>query len=111
MVTEPRKERLPTVLPPTFGVNETLNTAVCPADSGRGRMGALRLKPDPTIVAWVTVTVACPELLRVRDRTAVLPTWTLPRFKLDELTASCPLAAAVKVRMLSRTTLHTLNAE
>ena len=111
MEVELRRERIPLALPLAFGVNETLKTTCCPAERVSGRAGPLTLKPNPTSAAWETVTADCPELPRTRDWTALLPTWTLLKFTLDGLTASCPLAAAAKRRMLNRTDPLTWNGK
>jgi hypothetical protein len=102
VVIEVEKETVPFVLPLTVGVNETLNTAFCPAGRASGKAGPLTTKPDPTSAAWETVVLDCPELLRAIDWTAVLPNWTLPKLTLEGLSANCPLAQAVRKRMLNR---------
>ena len=66
MVVELCTDRIPLALPLDVGVKETLKTACCPADRLKGRLGPLRLKPNPETVAWDTVTVDCPELPSTR---------------------------------------------
>jgi hypothetical protein len=107
LVIELEKERVPFALPLTVGVNETLNTAFCPAGSVRGNAGPLTKKPDPTSAAWKIVALDCPELLTTIDWVAVLPNWTLPKLTLEGLSANCPLAQAVRRRMLNRIDLLT----
>jgi hypothetical protein len=107
VLIEVEKERVPFVLPLTVGVNETLNTACCPAGSASGKAGPLTTNPAPTSAAWETVVLDCPELLRTIDWAAVLPNWTLPKLTLEGLSANCPLAQAVRRRMLNRIDLLT----
>ena len=107
LVIELERESVPFALPLTFGVNETLNTAFCPAGRVRGNAGPLMTKPDPTSAAWKIVALDCPELLRTIDWAAVLPNWTLPKLTLEGLSANCPLAQAVRRRMLNRIDLLT----
>ena len=95
LVMELEKDRVPFALPLTFGVNETLNTVVCPAGRVRGNAGPLMTKPDPTSADWTIVALDCPELLTTIDWAAVLPNWTLPKLTLEGLIANCPLAHAV----------------
>lgn len=107
LVMELEKDRVPFALPLTFGVNETLNTVVCPAGRVRGNAGPLMTKPDPTSAAWKIVALDCPELLRTINWAAVLPIGTLPKLTLEGLIANCPLAQAVRRRMLNRIDLLT----
>jgi hypothetical protein len=67
LVMELEKERVPFTLLLTVGVNETLNTAFCPAGRVRGNAGPLTTKPDPRSAAWRIVALDCPKLLRTID--------------------------------------------
>src|SRR6266404_2462774 len=111
LVIELEKERVPFALPLTFGVNETLNTAFCPAGRVRGNAGPLTTRPDPTSADWKIVALDCPELLRTIDWAAVLPNWTLPKLTLEGLSGNCPLAQGVRRRMLNRIDLLTGKGE
>jgi hypothetical protein len=102
LVVELEKERVPLALPLTVGVNETPNTAFCPAGRVRGNAGPLTTKPDPTSAAWEIVALDCPELLTTIGWAVVLPNWTLPKLTLEVLSANCALAQAVRRRMLNR---------
>lgn len=65
-----------------------LKVKLCPAEIVRGRVSPLIAKPVPVRVAWETVTLESPELVKVAVCVLLLPTCTLP--KLTELAARVP---------------------
>ena len=82
------KEILPVSDPAEGGVNVTLKVKVCPAERVKGRLNPLMVNPVPVKLAWVTVTLAPPELVRTAFCVPLLPTCTLP--KLTALAVSVP---------------------
>lgn len=48
------------------------------------------LKPEPEAVAWVTVVVVVPVLLRVPGRVCVVPICTCPKLKVAGVVARAP---------------------
>lgn len=52
-----------------------------------GRFGPVKLKPLPLIVASVMVSVSRSGLLTTTDSVLLVPICTVPKFKLEELTA------------------------
>ena len=62
-------ETLPLWAPPTEGAKSTINVAVPPGGKVSGRKMPLMLKSVPGVTfAWVTTTVAAPELVMVTPR-------------------------------------------
>jgi hypothetical protein len=76
---------LPFSEPPLAGANVTLRDAVwpgvttCPADT------PVALKPEPLTLTFETVTFEFPPLVKVTGSALLLPTLTLPKFRLLEL--------------------------
>ena len=85
----------PFAAPPVDGAKVTEKFALWPAARFRGRVRPLKLKPAPDAVACETVTVVLPELVKVAERLWVLPTWTLPKFRLEGFVPSDPAARPV----------------
>jgi hypothetical protein len=84
-------ETLPLADPPVCGAKVTLKFVLWPADSVKGRLGPLRLKPAPVIVAWLIVTVVLLVLVRAAEAVWVAPTCTLPKLRLEGAGTSCPV--------------------
>src|SRR2546425_7478830 len=82
-------ETLPDALPVAVGANCTLKVLDCPAARVRGKVSPLMLKPAPVKLACAMVRLAPPELVRVRFCTPVLPTSTLPKLAMADVTATC----------------------
>ena len=55
-------------------------------------------KPVPETLAWVTVTLDPPVLVRVSDWVPLPPTGTLAKSRLESLVLSTPPVAVVAVR-------------
>ena len=84
-------ETFPFADPPVFGAKVTLKFVLWPADSVKGRLSPLRLKPAPVVVAWLTVTAVLLVLARAAEAVWVAPTCSLPKLRLEGAAASCPL--------------------
>ena len=59
-------EMAPLALPFACGANMTPQLTLCPAARVRGRVRPLSLKPVPVTVAWETLRLLPPELVRVK---------------------------------------------
>ena len=79
---------LPLAAPLVVGANCTLNDVLCPAFNVTGRTEPLRLNPLPLAVAAEMVRAVPPEFVRVSESDFELPTWTLPKPKLEGFGAS-----------------------
>ncbi len=84
-------ETLPPVLPVTVGANCTLRLLVCPAESVRGKVCPVVVKPAPLTAAWETVKLLVPALLKVTVCVLAVPTSTSPKATLLGLMLSWPL--------------------
>jgi len=87
--------RLPLALPAESGANTRLKVKLCPADSVKGKVIPLTLKPLPVTFACEMVTLEPLELLKVACLVLLSPTCTLPKDRLDGLTARVPAAVPV----------------
>src|SRR5713226_1107113 len=85
----------PVALPPEVGANTVPKVKLCPALKVRGRLSPVTLKPVPETLAWVTVTLVPPVLVRVSDKVLVLPTGTLLKSRLESLVLNTPAVAVV----------------
>jgi len=79
---------LPLVAPLAVGENVTVNDVLWPAVNVKGKVRPLKLNPVPLAAAAEMVRLAPPVLVRVSDKLALLPTWTLAKFRLVGLAAS-----------------------
>src|SRR5947209_6233443 len=59
-------ETLPVMLPVLAGAKTTLKVVFCPGARVRGKLSPPTLRPLPETWAWETVTLALPELVRVK---------------------------------------------
>ena len=59
-------ETLPVMLPVLAGAKTTLKLVFCPGVRVRGKLSPPTLRPLPETLAWETVTLALPELVRVK---------------------------------------------
>jgi len=84
----------PLALPADVGAKPTLKVVLCPAVSVTGVLTAPSLNPVPLTATCEIVTLVPPVLVTVSDSDWLLPTVTLPKFKLDGLETSCPLPPA-----------------
>ena len=75
-------ETLPLALPLVVGVNLTSSLAVWLGASVVPAVTLLALNPVPVGVTLATVTLESPLLVRVTLRVLLLPSFTLPKFKL-----------------------------
>ena len=66
-----------------------------PAVKVKGKDRPLKLNPLPLAVAAEIVRLEPPELVRVSDKLALLPTWTLPNARLVGLAVSVPCVTPV----------------
>ena len=85
------------VKPLCCGANVIVNGAVCPACKVKGKLRPLRENSELLMLAAVTVT-APPVAKSVAPNWLLLPTFTLPKLKLDGETESIPPAMPVPVR-------------
>ena len=83
-------ETLPVALPVAEGANCPLKVVLCPAASVSGTDKPVMLKPVPEVLAAEIVTLAVPELLKVKVCVPLPPTSTLPKLKLEGLAVSVP---------------------
>jgi len=74
-------------VPLACGVKVTLNDALCPAGSVKGNESPLKANSEVPTLADETVTLE-PVALSVAVILLVVPTTTLPKFKVPGLTAS-----------------------
>jgi hypothetical protein len=86
---------LPLALPAETGANVTLKVALCPAVSVAGVEIPLTEKPDPLLATFETVRVEPPVLVMVSVSTCLLPSVTLPKFKLVGFAPSAPCVTPV----------------
>jgi hypothetical protein len=91
---------LPVSAPAAAGANVTLKVKVCPAERVKGKLNPLMVNPVPLKLAWDTVTLAPPELVRVAFSVLLLPTCTLP--KLTEPAARVPGVTPVPERGMAK---------
>ena len=75
----------PVALPPDVGAKTVPKVKLCPAASVRGRVNPVTLKPVPETLAWVTVTLVPPVLVKVSDKVLVLFTGTVEKSRLESL--------------------------
>lgn len=75
--------RLPLTALPDAGVKVTLKLTLCPALTVAGKVKPLAVKPVPEALAAEIVTLEPPELVSVSVIVWELPTWTLPKARLD----------------------------
>lgn len=74
---------LPLAAPAEAGLNNTVNDVLCPAFRVRGSVSPLMLNPAPVADAAEIVRLAPPEFVRVSLSDFEVPTWTLPKLRLD----------------------------
>ncbi len=76
------KTKLPLTLPTDCGAKTTDKVALWPPASVRGKVKPLSVKLLPVRVAWETVRLEPPELVRTVDCVWRLPTGTLAKLRL-----------------------------
>jgi hypothetical protein len=86
-----------------------VNVALCAAARLRGKLIPLMLNPVPLGVIWEIVSAEPPEFVRVSESDVLLPTETLPKFKLVGLATSCPGVVPVPDRATFRLGLDALD--
>ena len=86
-----------------------MNVALCAAARLRGKLIPLMLNPVPLGVIWEIVSAEPPEFVRVSESDVLLPTETLPKFKLVGLATSCPAVVPVPNRATFRLGLDALD--
>jgi hypothetical protein len=86
---------LPLALPAVTGAKVTLKVALCPAVSVAGVEIPLTEKPVPLLATFEMVRVEPPVLVTVSDSTCLLPSETLPKFKLVGFDPSAPCVTPV----------------
>jgi hypothetical protein len=90
---------LPERAPVAAGANVTFRTALCPVFRSVPADTPVALKPGPETVALEMVIVDWPEFVTVTAKTLLLPTLTLPKFRLDALNVrACPPVVAPTAR-------------
>jgi hypothetical protein len=78
--------KAPLAAPAIWGANLIIRSALWRDARLKGRAGPTKLKPLPLMVAPVTVSVVLPLLLTVTAKVLLLPTCTLPKLRVEELT-------------------------
>jgi hypothetical protein len=73
----------PLAVPLLVGENRTVNEVLCPALNVRGSVSPLMANPLPEAVAAEIVRLVPPELVSVPLNDFEVPTWMLPKLKLD----------------------------
>jgi hypothetical protein len=85
------------MVPPTeplvVGAKATPKVKLCPGVKVKGRLKPLKLNAPVLALAWVIVTLEPPEFVSDSDIVWVLPTWTLPKFRLGAAARSAPAVA------------------
>ena len=100
-------ETKPVALPPDWGANVTVKGRLCPAASVTGNEIPLTENPGPFQLALETVTLF--ELaLSVPVMFLLLPTFTVPKFRVVGLTANVPELVPVPDRATDRLGLFAL---
>ena len=82
--------RLPLTVLPDVGVKVTLKLTLWPTLKVVGKVKPLAVKPEPVALAAEIVTLDPPELVRVSVIVWELPTWTLPKPRLEGAGESWP---------------------
>src|SRR5580704_9183184 len=78
---------LPVALPVEDGVSVTFNVALCPAAIACPEDKPLALNPAPETLTFEIVTLLLPELVSVIGSVPLLPSATVPKFKLEAFAA------------------------
>jgi hypothetical protein len=99
-------DMLPLALPLACGAKATDKLALCCGARVIGKVGPVKLNPAPETVACEMVRFDLPLLLAAIDNALLLPSWTPPKFTLEEVKTSCPAAALEYRRNLRRTSFH-----
>ena len=92
---------VPFTCPVACGVNVTVKSAVSPAGIVTGQVIPLRVNAPLLKTQLLTVTLV-PVALSEAGRLELLPNVTLPKFKLDGVTANCPVCVPVPERGIIR---------
>ena len=88
----------PVALPPVVGANTVPKVKLCPVVKVRGTLNPVIRKPVPETLAWLTVTVLLPVLVKVSDKVLVLLTGTMEKSRLESLALNAPAPATLAVR-------------
>lgn len=88
----------PVALPPVVGANTVPKVKLCPVVKVRGKLNPVIRKPVPETLAWLTVTVLLPVLVKVSDKVLVLLTGTVEKSRLESLALNAPAPATFAVR-------------
>ena len=83
----------PLTVPVAAGSKATLRVAVLPPEIIRPGDTPLGLKPAPVMLTPVMLMPLVPVFVRVTFRLVLVPRFTLPNDKLEELAVSAPVAA------------------
>jgi len=86
-------DMLPVALPLVCGENITDKLALRCGSRVIGKPGPAKPNPAPMTVACEMVRFDLPLLPTAINNVRLLPSWTLPKFTLEEERASCPVAA------------------
>jgi hypothetical protein len=97
---------LPLTLPLAWGAKVTDKVAVRCGPRVIGKPGPAKLNPVPLTLACEIVTFDLPLLLTTMDKVLLLASLTLPKFMLEEESASCPFAAIEDRRNLRRSSFQ-----
>jgi hypothetical protein len=88
--------------PLTVGLKVTVNEVLCPAAKVKGKESPLKLNPVPLATAAEIVRLVPPVLVRVSDRLALAPTWTLPNARAVGFGVRVPWVVPVPERAMLR---------
>jgi len=102
------KVMLPLAVPAVTGSNTTVNEALCPALNVRGSDSPLRPNALLPTDALVTVKLEPPELIRDPLSEVAVPTWTVPKLKLEGFVPDWPGARPVPESGTARVVLLAL---
>jgi hypothetical protein len=95
-------DRLPLVGPVAWGAKVTERLMLWSGARMIGKLGPLKLKPVPETDACEMVMYLLLVLVTEVDSVLLLPSWTLPKSRPEEASASCPEAALAYKTTLRR---------
>jgi hypothetical protein len=81
---------LPLTLPVAAGANVTFSVTTCPGVMIWPLLTPVGVNPAPEIETLETVTLELPELVKFTLKMLLLPTFTLPKVRVDVLATSGP---------------------
>ena len=88
----------PLAFPPDVGAKTVPKVKLCPAARVSGNVNPVTRKPVPETLAWLTVTVLPPVLVKVSDKVLVLFSGTVEKSRLESLVLNAPAPATPALR-------------